>query len=196
MTHLKPRSATKVLYQGDDMSQLAELKRAVDVAKRRASLDGAARIGDAGEPAEVTEAQKAFDEFLGEAADRALTVVLQSIGRRRFRDLVAAHPPRQVDSDPDDEGKTHKVEHPDDAGYGVNTETFATALLAYRDGDFVTIAEPKLSVSELERFVDDELADGDYEQMWVDAYMLNRGPSGDPKLFAGSTNGSPSSDET
>lgn len=195
--HLKPRSAEKVLYQGDDMARLAELKRAIDVAKRQATAD-TARIGDDTE-AGVTLAQRAFDEFVDEAAERALTVVIQSIGRRRFTRLVAEHPPREIDSEPDAEGKTEKIEHPEDAGYGVNTETFPAALLRFADGDFVTIAEPKFSgETERETFLEDELAEGDYEELWAAAYMLNRGPTADPKSLrsAVSTSVSSSTDVT
>jgi hypothetical protein len=197
VTHLKPRSATKVLYQGDDMSRLAELDRAVKRAERQSS-ESAPRMGDSFEAA-VTAAQREYDAFVDEAAARAVEVVVCSIGRRRFAELVDAYPPREIDSEPDDKGETHKVEHPDDNGYGVNTATFPRALLTFRDGDYVTLTEPKFgSQREVEDFIDDELAEGDYEELWVIAYMLNRGPSGDPLALrsAVSMSGSPSTDET
>lgn len=215
MTHLKPRSATKVLYQGDDMPRLAELKRAVDVAKWR--LDNteeqvagqAAREGDDVAESVVaarkayTDAQAAYDTAVDEAAERAIEVVIHDIGRRRFTNLVAAHPPREVDSEPDDKGETRKVTHPDDEGWDVNTETFGRALLVYRGeqgdepGRFVTIAQPAFqSARDVEDFVDDELSDGDFSQLWQAAYFLNRGPSADPKAFVGSMSAFLSTDET
>jgi hypothetical protein len=207
MTHLKPRSATVTLYQGDDMDRLAALQRAVGLAERIAENGkSAARLGDVNQS--VSEAQAAFDAFVDEAAERALTVEIRSIGRRRFRDLIAEHPPRMVkrkvtqertlgeaEAPPPVDGPD-EVEHEDDAGYGVNTETFPMALLCYRDGDTVTIAQPEFATkADVQRFVDDELAEGDYDQLWIAAYMLNRSPSRDPKALVYST-GSPSTDET
>lgn len=168
MTRLKPRTATIVLYQGDDMARLAELARAKEQAA------GGNRADDG-----AIEAA-AFEAFLTEAAERAVEVVLQSIGRRRWRDLVMEHPPRMVDSEPDDEGKTHLIEHDDDVQWGVNTETFPRALLMFVDGDHRTIAEPDLG-DDLAEFVDDELAEGDFERAWIAAFQLNASPSINPK---------------
>lgn len=169
--HLKPRTARFVLYQGDDMAVLAELKRAAD----HASSEPNPRGGGAG-----VEETAAYEAFLDEAAERAVEIVLQAIGRRRWRDLVVAHPPRMVESEPDDEGKTRQVEHDDDVQWGVNTETFPRALLTFVDGDYRTIVDPDLG-DDLEAFIDDELAEGDFEKFWIAAFQLNASPSRDPK---------------
>jgi hypothetical protein len=71
-----------------------------------------------------------------EAAERALEVTFQSIGRRRFAELVEKHPPRMVDGEPGEDGNVKQVEHEDDQGFGVNTSTFPRALLTFRDGDY------------------------------------------------------------
>lgn len=183
-THLKPRSATVVLYQGDDMDTLAELRRRVDLAERQAEQrSGTERAGD--DDMSVSEAKNAFDAFVDAAAERALEVEIRSIGRRRFRDLVLEHPPRMVDAEPDADGKVVQVEHEDDQGYGVNVDTFARALLTYRDGEHVTIAHPEFpSKAAVEAFVDDELAEGDFDKAWTGAFFLNRAPSADPKMLA------------
>lgn len=203
MTHLKPRSTTVLLYQGDDMDQLAHLKRKLDYAERQAAQkaqdakDGAAlRYGDdLEEDTSVADAQREYDSFLDQAAERALEVELRAIGRRRFRDLLEAHPPRMVDSEPDEDGKIVKVEHEDDAGWGVDASTFPEALLCYRDDDVVTIAKPEFkNKGEVKAFIDDDLTDGDYEQMWVAALMLNRSPSADP--FVHRSAGSPTTPTT
>lgn len=210
--HIKPRAATVIIYQGDDMDRLAELNRAVTVAERQLQIrrreheDGQGaprRIGDEDSAAEVQAAQAAldsarqdYDAFVDEASERALEIEVRSIGRRRFRDLLKEHPPRQVDSEPDEAGKTRKVDHPEDVDYSVNTETFPTALLAYIDGDHRTIAQPEFgSRADVERFLDDELSEGDVEQLWTAAYMLNRSPSGDPKSLRWSV-ATETSDET
>lgn len=204
--HLKPRSATIVLYQGDDMDRLAELRRNVQIAERIAEAGKtSARLGD--DTQSLDDAKTEFDAFVDDAAERAVTVEIHSIGRRRFRDLLLEHPPRMVPrkvqmeralgeetAPTTDTGEL--VEHAEDAGYGVNTETFPRALLCYRDGDMVTIAQPEFkSDGEVADFVDDELAEGDFERLWIDALMLNRSPSRDPKALR-YMNASSSSDET
>lgn len=181
MTRLKPRQATLVLYHGDDMNTLAELKRAADHAATGNRKDAGAAE------------QAAFDAFLDEATQRAVEVVLQSIGRRRWRDIVAAHPPRMVESEPDDKGKTRMVEHDDDLQWGVNTETFPRALLTYVDRDWSgddeaerprTIVAPEFADAEdLASFIDDEVPDGDVERMWLMAFALNADPGRSPKAF-------------
>lgn len=216
--HLKPRSTTVVLYQGDDMDRLADLKRAVDIAERVAQAKAeetggsAARFGD-DEPTNaeaehaLAKAQAAYDTFVDEAAERALSVQLRSIGRKRFRDLLLEHPPRKVPETVDTprrlaeaEAETvetgRMVDHPDDADWGVNTETFPEALLAFRSGGLVTIGQPNFdSSADVESFINDELAEGDFEQLWVAAFMLNRSPSADPQSRRYST-GSPSTGAT
>lgn len=210
MTHLKPRSATVTLYQGDDMDRLAELQRKVELAQRIAQNGaGNARMDDApedGDPTPLKDAQAAFDAFVDEAAARALSIEIRTIGRRRFRDLVAEHPPRMVEKKaaPPAEGEAaaepkapEMVEHDEDAGWGINTETFPLALLCFRDEGTVTIAQPDFATkADVQRFVDDELNEGDFDQLWQASYLLNRTPSQDPKGLVYSLSASLSTDET
>lgn len=204
--HLKPRSTTVVIYQGDDMERLAELNRRVLIAKRNAEQrTGTERRGD--DDQSVTDAEAAYDTFVDEAAARALEIELHHIGRRRFRDLILEHPPRVVPRKVDAERTVGEetpaqatgpaeVEHEDDEGWHINTETFSRALLCYRDNEIVTIARPEFATkTDIERFIDDDLADGDYDGLWQAAYFLNRSPSSDPKVLR-STLDSPSTDET
>lgn len=206
MTHLKPTTVPVLLYHGDDMEQMTHLLRALDLAQRREKVAGAnARAGDDSES--VVAAQAAYDEFVDAAAERALDVRLQVIGREFFRDLIRAHPPRMVESEPDADGKTKMVEHAEDAGTGVNMETFPLALLTFRhveedpdDGTILTatIAKPDFkSQAQVTRFVNRELSDGWFDDLFTAAYEMNRSGVGNPKAFtAGSTSGSRSSDET
>ncbi|MGZ8723174.1 MAG: hypothetical protein ACXWYG_03915 [Aeromicrobium sp.] len=205
MSSIKPREAEVVIYQGDDLARLAELRQAAESARRlveaheTAANDGAARMGDA--PSAEAE-QDAYDAFVEEAADRALVVKLRAIGRRRFRALMAAHPPRQVEVTRTDENgveRTVTETHPDDAPYEVDTEVFPEALLTYvdsEDPDYRTIAAPEFKGSKsAQAFIDDELSEGDFDGMWITAYYLNRSPSADPKARRYS-NASPRSNET
>lgn len=179
MTSIKPRTASVVIYQGDDLATLGELRQAAEVAGRQEG--GGNRLGDA-KPGQ--DERDAYDAAVIEAAERAVTVEILAIGRKRFRDLLAEHPPRQVDATTtgeDGNESTAKETHPNDAGFEVNTATFSDALLTFIDGNVRTIAQPEFSTrAAVQAFLDDELADGDYESIWMAAYWLNRGPSADP----------------
>lgn len=225
MAHLKPRTATITIFQGDDMDRVAQLKRAVDIAERRLRIahlehdqsSGTARAGDdtsddtAAAEAALGAARDAFDAFVDDAAGRALSVVVQTIGTRRFRDLLADHPPRMVkrkvqrpverrlgeEEMPEPVEVEEDVEHEDDREFGVNVSTFGKALLTYRDGDIATIGAPEFADRvAVERFVDDELSEGDFDGLWQAAYLLNRTGSQDPKVLATWASGSRSTDET
>lgn len=196
MSVLKPRTATVVLYQGDDMERLAELRRDADHAEvqAHADLQSAARAPKRGgdeEPIEafreaVRSTRDALNAFIDEAATRAVEVRLQAIGSTRFAELLLAHPPRKVQVD----GKT--VDHEDDAAFAdylsqfgifdgaVNTATFPKALLKHREGRR-TIVDPDLSDVDLAEFLDEECAEGDIDKMWRSAYLLNRAVAVDPK---------------
>jgi histone H3/H4 len=115
MALLKPRTRSALIYQGDDMERMAELRRAAENAKKVAQVEldlakaavqvAARRIGDEAPTAEEAErafeeatrpTQEAFNAFVTEAAERALEVRFRYIGWRRFAQLVAEHPPRMV----------------------------------------------------------------------------------------------------
>jgi hypothetical protein len=183
---IKPRTATVVIYQGDDLERLSELRRKADTAERiqRENADSA-RIGD-GDDSGVAELKAAYDAFVEEAAERAEVVTLRAIGRGRWRDLLADHQPREVDGEP----------HPDDAVYGCNVETLPDALLTFVDGDVRTIESPEFATSKACRdFLDNDLSAGDFESLWVTAYWLNVSPGADPKASRYSLD-TPSSSET
>lgn len=184
MSTLKPRTATIPIYQGDDSERLAELRMAVAIAERQAAMatNGPRRRGDDVPSDDVKAAQDAYDAFVDEAAERAVEVIVRAIGRRRFKELVAAHPAREVDGE---DGK--KVTHPDDVEYGVNVETFAPALLTFAESGeegvrtIVGPDEVTKSPTALRDFLDDEVTEGDYERIFVTAYWINRAPGSDPK---------------
>ncbi|MCW2496399.1 hypothetical protein [Jatrophihabitans sp.] len=206
MGHIKPRTTSVVIYQGDDMPRLTELRRAAETARqfeeataeRLAETSEVARAGDddaeelVAVKAETKARQDEYDAFVDEAAERALTIELHAIGRKRFRDLMAEHPPRKVlvkvepapDAEEDAVPTVVERDHEDDAGYDVNTETFPDALLTFIDPEnpeVRTIAAPEFaSRSAARAFLDDELEEGDFPGLWVAAYYLNRMPSADP----------------
>jgi hypothetical protein len=188
MSVLKPRTTTVVIYQGDDLEHLAELHRAVvraeavaeaAVADAKTAAKSPLRTGDEapstqGEAGAVKAAQEAYNAYVDEAAERAIVVRLSTIGRR-FRSLLAEHPARTHEVD----GKPETVE--DDEVYGVNTETFPLALLAFsNNGARTTSLDPAVSDADLAAFLD-EVPDGDFETLWQTAYWLNRARGSDPK---------------
>lgn len=173
------RTATVVIYQGDDLAQLAELRRAADDAQRLyddAQKSATRRIGDAVDP---QPAKDAYDAYIDEAAERAVEVQLQAIGRRHWRDLVEKHPPRETDEVVD--GAARKVTHDDDEPFGVNTRTFPEELLAFSVDGVRTIAAPEFNTpSERQAWLDD-ISEGDFDRLWATAYYLNTSMGVDPK---------------
>lgn len=196
MNEIKPRTASDVIYQGDDLATLADLRQAAAVAERKAEIElniaqararaeAPRRIGEMSpeDPqvaydAAVKPSQDAYDAFVDEAAERAVVWTVQAIGRKAFRVLMLAHPPRTVETVEDD-AKVEKP-HEDDASWGVNVETFPEALLTYAEGDDRTLVEPEFESSADRQKWLDRLAEGDFEKMWATAYQLNRAVSADP----------------
>lgn len=184
---LKPRTTTVTIYHGDDMERLAELRRAVDRAERAVEAAGPLRGGDPIPSAD--SAKDAYDAFVDEAAGRAVEVRLTAIGRARWRDLVAEHPPRVEKVD----GKEQTIES--DAGFEVNTDTFPLALLTFNRDDARTTEVEDVSFADLVDFLTNECSEGDFETLWTTAYWLNRAPGQDPRLgkYSTATESSPES---
>lgn len=180
---IKRRTATIVIYQGDDLERLSELRREVSVTEGhfQDAVVRPRRGGDEDPRAAMRAAQRAFDAFVDEAAERAVEVHLQAMGRKPFRALLSEHPARQVEGA---DGKP--VDHDDDVDYGANTETMFEPLMA------ASIIAPEFdSPAERQAFLDD-LSDGDSERLFATAFWLNRSPGGDPKeqRFSSSTRSS------
>lgn len=203
--------ATIPLYQDDDFERLADLRREVSIAERRLAQErmnaaednvGTARAGD-DVPDKVREAQDAlkaaqdaFDQFVDEASERAEMWSLKPIGHEEFRKLLKDHPPRKVTEGEGDDRK--EVDHPDDAQWDVNTESFGKALLLFvdpEDDEIRTVVEPKFdSEAALKRRVK-RLSQGEFDSLWITAYMANKGGASDPKSARYSP-GTPRSTET
>lgn len=173
---IKPRTATVLIYQGDDLERLAELRRVADTAERirqEADRAGNARAGDTDESKAKRDE---YDAFVLEASERAESVSLQAIGRGRFRDLLREHPPRKV------KGEDGEETHPDDDTYECNVETLPDALLTFVDGDVRSITSPEFGTRKAcSDFLNNDLSAGDFETLWVTAYWLNAAPGADPK---------------
>lgn len=169
----KPRTSSVVLYHGDDIERIAELRRTAERASRLAQAEGA-RAGDGDDS---SEAWAEYREFIAEASERAEVWRLETIGNAEFRALLREHPPRMA---PGDEGE---VVDDDDAQFGVNIDTFGKALLTFvdpEDPEIRTIAEPASEPVELARRLK-RLSVGEFDELWVRAFMLNTAGVADPK---------------
>lgn len=184
-----PRSSVP-LYADGDFVKLAELRRNVAIAERNVQLAeekaSTLRFGDEDSPdakaADLQAAEDAYDEFIDEAAERAEEWIVESIGHEEWRKLLADHPPRKVPAAGTDGGE---VDHPEDAGWGFNVETFGKALLLFvdpEDPEHRTIQKAgDIDLGRLALRVR-RLSAGQFESLWAVAYQLNSGGITDPKL--------------
>jgi hypothetical protein len=148
---LKPRTIEVVLLQGDDATRAEELLADVE---RAVALGPSVRINE--EPAHVA-ASRAYDTFIDEAAQRAVVLTVAALPRRRFRELMAAHPDNKVDADA-----------------GFNVDEFGDDLV------------PECMVTEFPSIADrdnllDSLSDGQWSKLFSAAVHANRGGQIDPK---------------
>lgn len=167
-TTLKPRTIDVLLMQGDDLAaqekMLAELQRHIaGTAPTRANAETT-----------LAEATRKYDEFMDAAVERGITLTVTAIPRRRYRALVADHPPR-----PDNEA---------DAEYGFNVDTFPDALVPE------CIANEFPSIADRDALLD-SLSDGQWNRVSSAAVAVNQGDILDPKARLSSAPAS-TSDET
>lgn len=185
MTSVKPRTATVVIYQGDDLARLAQLDRRVEeteaAIKRAEKARGGTRLMYEDDPVETARAEHDAamaerDAFAAEAEPRGVTVALHAVPRKKWRELARKHPAR-----PD---------VPTDS-MGVDMDDFPDALLPLSiDREQSTIE------GDLDEFLE-SLSDYDYyDRLFLTSFALNRGSAtADPTLRLGSEP-SQTSDET
>lgn len=156
-TSVTPRTAEVVIYQGDDLARIADLRRAVE---QSATNDGApARVGDSA-PSAAQAAADEYDAFVADAAERAVVVKLRQLPRKEWRALRANHPARK-----DEEN---------DEALGFNLDTIGDELVP------AAIVEPEFpSIADRDAFLD-SLSDADFERLTLTAHALNAQPVADP----------------
>lgn len=152
----------RTIFQGDDVGELAQLAR---LAERAA---GGIRLDDA-----PSDAEETYRAAVDRAAERAIEVWVTHIGRKAYRALLTAHPPREGNEI--------------DQQLGWNDDTFPDALLMAS-----VVTEPP--VDDLEDFLD-ALVEDDAEFVFAAAVATNGGASADPRsrLYSDTT---PSTDAT
>lgn len=166
-----PRAAIVALYQGTDSEQIAVLREAAERAAKDESK--APRLMHEESSAEALAAK--HDEFVAEAKGRAIMVELRALGRKQWRALVAANPPRDGNED--------------DQAVGVDEDKFSEALVP------ASIATPAFERdADRDAFLD-SLSDAQFSKLYITAFALNRTVAADPKELLGSER-SPSSSAT
>jgi hypothetical protein len=175
---IEQRTAVVTIYGGDYLDRIRDLElkaqateEAHDRAKKAEGESAESRLAvDVPDSTRLAEEHDRIvderDALVAEADAQALHVKLRALGRREWRDLVAAHPPRTVEKD-----KVSKDVAASDAQSGVNDDTFKDALIAAS-----LIGPEGVTFEDL-----DQLADIDYQRLYVTAFALNRGAAPDPK---------------
>jgi len=171
MPDFTPRSAVVVIYGGDVLDRIRHLEARADAAadaedaeaRGRAEGDKSPRLAS-DKPASLLLKEE-HDLLVAEAEADAVRVKVQALGRKTWRELVAAHPPRK-------DTKT-------DEAVGVNEDTFKQPLVE------ASIVEPSMSDGERADFLDN-IADVDFDRVYFTAFALNRGVSPDPKALLSS----------
>ena len=188
MGAIKPRQAVVLIYQGDDIDRLADLRNAIERAARGDAL--LKRMGD--ESGSLSEALHAYDAFLDEANERAVKITITALRGDAYRDLIAQHPPRQPVKD---ESREVVEEWPGDEERGFNLDTVAEPLI------FATLqrsAEVARANGEEPQEFDTgdvgELSNADFNRLFADIVGLNDGSGPDPKARLSSLLTQPSSE--
>lgn len=153
-----PRRATVLLFQGDDRERLEELLADIESTTAVAAATPS-RIGDT--DTDALAALQAYNAFVEEAKERAVKVVVQALGRRKWRDLRREHTTTSED------------------GEELDQEGFADVLVP------ASVVEPQFDTrAELEAFLD-ELNDADFSRLFTAAYAVNYTAGVvDPKAFS------------
>lgn len=176
---LARRRASLTLYPGDYPLRLTELTEQIADAEdreRAAKADadpggksGGKRLTDKAESLRLAEQYRALCK---EAEEGSVTLVVEALPRRKWRDLKDEHPPRHVKG-PDDELEVHR----DDRSAGVNTST----LFDVANGQCVV--EPEFTTKAWDRFADD-MSDGDWQALSQVVWSVNEEPTRIPKSSA------------
>lgn len=168
------RTTTVILLQGDDAEELQRLRdHAADLRRRAEQLrksgakpvlvsddDPVLAAEDAAAAAEVDA-----DSFAAEAEERGVAVKLRALDRKRWPELLAAHPPR------DDNDADKRV--------GANVESISEALVPE------ALVEPTMTDGELADFLA-SLSFAQWDLLALEAWALNTTVGADPKARLGS----------
>lgn len=148
----KPAERTVPLcLRGDLVAKFEELERQLEQARKNAgdSLAGGGAV------VSISQQIEQLRETM-QAATR--TFRLRALPRKRWRQLVAAHPPRRGD-----DGKVVESD-----AIGVNADTYFDAMVR------ACTVEPQLSDEQWVRLLDEVLSDRQFDELSNTAWALNR----------------------
>lgn len=155
---ITPRTATVYILQGDDEARLGELRAE---AERLKDARGQVRTLTAADP--YTTAADAANAFAEEAQERGVTVILRAVGRKTWRNLISANPPREGNEA--------------DQALGANSDDFEEALVP------LSIASPVFESDEQRATFLDSLSAAQFGALAVQAWALNMVNGADPKAL-------------
>lgn len=151
---MSPRTATITLLDGEAEAKIEALRDAAERLKPPPSKPGETRSRTTGQDEDYVKARDAYNEAIASAEERGVKVILRAVGRKKWREMVAEHPPR-----PNNDG---------DEGSGVNTQTFGDALVP------ASIASPVFESDSHREIFLDSLNDAQFEHLFLTAFALNR----------------------
>lgn len=154
MNKLEPRIWQRTILQGGDEQRLAELDAEVD------RLEAAVKRQTTGASEQLEAALAERNEFAKEAEGRGVNVTLRAVGRKKWRELIAANPPRENDVD--------------DQKAGINLDTFPEDLVP------ACLSGPTMAEGELDEFLD-SLSPAQFDTLAWAAWTLHKTLGADPK---------------
>jgi hypothetical protein len=168
----------RVFPDGDYPQRLSALWGAIEAA-RKDEQDGKSPDLLAGEvpPSEqlAGEYQALKAEAEKDAESKQRVVVLRAIGRKAWRDLKVAHPPRLKSETVDEDTATG------DRLAGVNADTVEDDLV------YASIEEPEFSSrGAFDEWADTALSEGEFKVLLLDAWSLVNRAQFDPKSLPAS----------
>jgi hypothetical protein len=161
-----PRTETVVILQGDDEAALRQARAKAESLDPKKKPAAPRLLSDASPDAAYAEAAAEADRIADEANERGIKVVMRSLGRRTWRDLVAKHPPRENE--------------PGDDRMGVNADTFGEEIVV------ACMVSPEFGRdADRDEFLDN-LSEAQFGLLENVAWSLNTRTGADPKARLGS----------
>lgn len=167
--HLVSRRTEQVpIFQGDDAAIIETARQDFN----RVAAAEVAPVLRQGDASPLQEAADAYDKVVADALPRAVMATVRALGRKAYRHLLAAHPPREGNDV--------------DQALGFNESTFLDALLEYFDAGEKSVIKPDFATRESLVEWLDNLNDGTFTQLSEAAVRVNEDRSPDPKASLGS----------
>ena len=147
-----PEKTVPLCLAGDLQAEFEELERQLQIERTRPDKQGATMASTGRSRAETELAQQI--EALRERMQAATTVFrLRALPKKRWSDMIAQHKPRPEDKE---------------AGLDHNGQTLPVAVVA------ACCIDPQMSIPEVEELVDEILTQGQWDDLYLTAFMLNR----------------------